>query len=139
MNAERIRLVQESWEKVVPISETAAAMFYAKLFELDPSLTKMFGSTSMPEQHKKLMQMITVVVRGLSRLDTLVPAIQQLGRRHVDYGVKESHYETVGAALIWTLQMGLGPLFTREVRLAWVEAYGILSGCMIGAAQYRAA
>jgi hemoglobin-like flavoprotein len=139
VNAERIRLVQESWEKVVPISETAATLFYGRLFELDPSLRRLFGATTMPEQHKKLMQMITVVVRGLNRIDTLLPTIRQLGQRHVHYGVKESHYETVGAALIWTLEQGLGEAFTDELRHAWVEAYSILSGTMIGASQYRAA
>ena len=130
MNAQTVALVQDSWEKVVPIADTAAQLFYGRLFELDRSLSPMFAHADMQEQRKKLMQMITVAVRGLSRIEELVPAVQALGRRHVGYGVKDAHYDTVGAALIWTLEQGLGEAFTPELREAWVETYTILANTM---------
>jgi len=126
-------LVQKSWEKVVPISETAASLFYGRLFELDPALKPMFTS-DIKEQGKKLMQMITVAVRGLDDLGALVPAVQALGRRHAGYGVKDEHYGTVATALLWTLEQGLGPDFTPETKDAWVVVYTILADTMKGAA-----
>jgi len=107
-------LVQASFEKVVPIADVAADLFYTRLFELDPSLRTMFGA-DLAEQKKKLMQMLTVAVRGLSRLDEIVPAVQALGRRHAGYHVKPEHYATVAAALLWTLEQGLGADFTPEL------------------------
>jgi hemoglobin-like flavoprotein len=118
---------------VVPIADTAAALFYGKLFELDPALKPLFTS-DLREQGKKLMQMITVAVRGLGNLDALVPAVQELGRRHVAYGVKREHYDTVGTALLWTLEQGLGAAFTPEVRDAWATVYGLLATTMQAAA-----
>ena len=135
MNTETITLVQDSWSKVAPIADTAAQLFYGRLFELDPSLQPMFAHSDMAEQRKKLMQMLTVAVRGLSRLDEIVPAVQALGRRHVGYGVTDSHYATVGAALIWTLEQGLGDAFTPELRQAWVTTYTILADTMKDAAR----
>lgn len=125
--------MQATWEKVVPISDTAAALFYGKLFELDPSLKPLFTS-DIKEQGKKLMQMITIAVRGLNDLDKLVPAVQELGRRHVGYGVKDEHYATVGTALLWTLEKGLGDAFTPDVKEAWATVYGILADTMKQAA-----
>lgn len=134
-----IDIVQDSWEQVQPIADTAAQLFYGRLFELDPSLQPMFAKSDMIEQRKKLMQMITVAVRGLRRLDELVPAVEALGRRHVGYGVTDAHYATVGAALIWTLEQKLGAAFTPELRAAWVETYTILSSVMKNAANAKAA
>ncbi|HEY0944386.1 MAG TPA: globin family protein [Opitutaceae bacterium] len=131
-------LVQTSWEKVVPIADTAATLFYGRLFELDPALKPLFTS-DITEQGKKLMQMITLAVRGLDNLEQLVPAVQQLGRRHVGYGVKDEHYATVAAALLWTLEKGLGDAFTAEVKEAWVVVYTILADTMKGAAAQSAA
>jgi hemoglobin-like flavoprotein len=122
-------LVQTSWEKVVPIADTAASLFYTRLFELDPALRPMFTS-DIKEQGKKLMQMITVAVRGLDDLEALVPAVQALGRRHAGYGVKDEHYGTVATALLWTLEKGLGEAFTEEVKSAWVTVYTILADTM---------
>jgi hemoglobin-like flavoprotein len=131
-------LVQSSFEKVLPISEQAAALFYSRLFEVDPSLRPLF-KTDMKEQGKKLMQMLTIAVRGLDRLDTLVPVVQDLGARHVGYGVNEDHYNTVGAALLWTLHKGLGDDFTPETKEAWTVVYGVLSTTMKDAARTKAA
>ncbi len=125
-------LVQETWEQVVPISEPAAGLFYGRLFEVDPDLEAPFPADerAMREQGRKLMQMITLAVSGLDRLDELVPAAEDLGRRHVSYGVRDEDYETVGAALLWTLEQGLGESFTPEVRDAWAATYGLLAGAM---------
>jgi len=128
------QLVQESWADVVPIADTAAELFYGHLFELDPSLRALFAHSSMKEQGKKLTQMITAAVRGLDRLDTIVPAVEALGRRHVGYGVQDSHYETVGEALLWTLEQGLGERFTSETAAAWTATYTLLSETMKAAA-----
>lgn len=125
----QIELVRDSWAKVVPIAEQAAATFYARLFELDPSLEPLFKS-DLKSQGRKLTSMINTVVGNLRNLSTLVPAIEDLGRRHVGYGVKPAHYETVGAALLWTLEKGLGDAFTAETREAWTRAYVILSEVM---------
>lgn len=134
MNTQTIALVQDSWEKVVPIADTAAQLFYGKLFELDETLKPMFAHSDMKSQGKKLMQMITVAVRGLGRIDELVPAVRALGKRHVGYGVTDAHYDTVATALIWTLGQGLGDAFTPELRDAWVETYTILANTMKSAA-----
>lgn len=127
-------LVQESFAQVAAIAETAAALFYARLFELDPSLRPLFRG-DLREQGRKLMQMIAVAVRGLDRLDAIVPAVQALGRRHAGYGVADEHYDTVGAALLWTLEQGLGPeTFTPDVREAWASVYRLLATTMKEAA-----
>ena len=132
-------LVQESWEKVKPISDTAAELFYGKLFELDPELKPMFANSDMKEQGKKLMLMIGTAVKGLDTLGELVPAVQKLGARHVGYGVKASHYDTVGEALLDTLAKGLGDDFTDEAKEAWTITYTTLAGVMIEASDYEAA
>ena len=137
MTPSQKELVKSSFAKVLPISDQAAELFYGRLFEIDPSLRPLF-TTDMKEQGRKLMQMIAIAVRGLDDLGTLVPAVRDLGRRHVSYGVKDEHYETVGAALLWTLQQGLGDEFTPETKEAWVVVYGVLSSTMKEAAASRA-
>lgn len=121
--------VQMSFAQVVPIAETAAALFYAKLFELDPTLRVMFKE-DMAEQGRKLIQMLTVAVRGLDDLEALVPVVRALGLRHAGYGVRDAHYETVATALLSTLELGLGASFTDEVRDAWATVYWILADTM---------
>ncbi|NKF23991.1 globin family protein [Solimonas marina] len=129
MTPTQIALVQHSWTQVLPIRTQAAALFYGRLFELDPSLRALFRAP-IAEQGEKLMDMIDVAVRGLDRIDALVPAVQALGARHVGYGVQPAHYATVGAALLWTLEQGLGPAFDAELRSAWTAVYGALAGAM---------
>lgn len=133
MTPEQISQVQESWKAVEGISETAADLFYNKLFEMDPSLAPLFQG-DIKEQGAKLMKMIGVAVNGLSRLDTIVPAVQQLGVRHAGYGVEDEHYDTVAGALLWTLGQGLGDAFTDDLKQAWTEAYTILATTMKEAA-----
>ncbi len=130
MNSEQIALVQSSWEKVLPISETAAELFYDRLFETDYTTPDLFAGTDMKEQGQRLMGMIDVAVKGLNDLDTLVPAVQELGKRHPSYGVKAEHFDSVGAALLWTLEQGLGDGFTPDIKEAWIEVYNVLSGVM---------
>ena len=113
----------------MPIADDAAELFYGRLFELDPSLKPLFKG-DMKEQGRKLMKIITMVVRGLQKFDQLKLHVWQLGRRHTAYGVKKSHYQTVATALLWTLEQGLGAAFTPQVKVAWVEAYTIIAGVM---------
>ena len=133
MNEHTIKAVQETFALVEPIADKAAEIFYAKLFELDPALKPLFQD-DMTEQGAKLMKMIGIAVRGLTRLDDIVPAVQQLGKRHVGYGVEDSHYDTVAAALLYTLGAGLGDAFTEEVKAAWTDVYMLLAGVMKEAA-----
>lgn len=133
MNKEHIALVQESMEKVIPIADTAADIFYETLFSLDPEVKKLFKS-DMSEQKKKLMSSLVMVVKGLSNIKSIMPAVQKLARKHVDYGVKPEHYTLVGNALLMTLQKGLGDDFTPAVREAWIEAFKILATTMKDAA-----
>ena len=128
----QITLVQSSWQRCLPIVDTAANLFYERLFTLDPSLRSLFP-TEMAEQKKKLMTMITAAVAGLNNLEALVPVVQKLGRRHVAYRVEARHYPIVGQALLDTLATGLGPAFTPEVKEAWTVVYGVLADTMIAA------
>lgn len=137
MNNKQISLVQESWEQVKPIMDVAATLFYDRLFELDGDLRPLFP-TDLSEQKKKLMATLTFVVVGLANAERILPAVSQLGRRHGDYGVQESHYDTVGAALLWTLGQGLGAHFTADVEEAWTAAYTLLAGVMKDAARETA-
>jgi len=133
MNNEQKLLVQASFGKVVPIADVAAGLFYGRLFELDPSLRHLFRG-DLKAQGRKLMHMLSVAVAGLDDLDRLVPAVRALGRRHVGYGVSDAHYATVGSALLWTLEQGLGAEFTPSVRAAWTAVYTVLAEVMQQAA-----
>ena len=129
-------LVQDSFATIAPIADDAAVLFYQRLFELDPSLEPMFRG-NMAEQRKKLMQMLTAAVKGLDRLDQLVPVVESLGRRHAGYGVTDAHYDTVGGALLWTLEKGLGSAFTPDVKAAWTTVYTVLATTMKAGAAAR--
>jgi hemoglobin-like flavoprotein len=133
MTPQQITLIQNSWTEVLPITETAAGLFYQRLFALDPSVRPMFKG-DMREQGQKLMKMLGLIVNSLTRLDELVPVAQDMARRHVGYGVQPAHYDTVGAALLWTLEQGLGSKFSDEVKTAWASAYDTLSSVMKDAA-----
>jgi hemoglobin-like flavoprotein len=133
MTPEKIALVRNSWQQVLPIRDTAAQLFYGRLFELDPSLRSLFRG-DMTEQGRKLMTMINMVVMSLDNLAPLLGAVEDLGRRHVGYGVTDGHYDTVGSALLWTLGKGLGGQFTPPVEAAWTEAYTTLATVMQQAA-----
>lgn len=129
MTSAEITLVKESFRKVLPIADQAAALFYTRLFELDPSLRALFHG-DMAEQGRKLMHMLGMAVAGLDRLEQLVPAVRALGLRHAGYRVRDEHYETVGEALLWTLGRGLGSAFTPEMQAAWAKTYWTLAETM---------
>ena len=133
MTPEKIALVRRSWQQVLPIKDTAAQLFYGQLFALDPSLRSMFKG-DMAEQGRKLMAIINTAVNSLDNLGPILGAVEEMGRRHVAYGVTEAHYDTVGSALIWTLGKGLGEQFTPAVKDAWVETYITLASAMKQAA-----
>jgi nitric oxide dioxygenase len=136
MTPDQVQLVQQSFAKVAPISETAAVLFYDRLFEVAPQVKAMFPA-DMTEQRKKLMATLAVVVGGLGNLEAILPAASALATRHVGYGAKAEHYPVVGAALLWTLEKGLGDAWTPAVADAWSTAYGTLSGYMISEAYGR--
>jgi hemoglobin-like flavoprotein len=133
MTPDQIALVRTSFDKVRPISEEAARLFYARLFEIAPEVRPLFKG-DMAEQGRKLMATLAVVVNGIDDLPALKPAVAGLGRRHAGYGVTADHFGPVGAALIWTLEQGLGADFTPETRDAWLDAYGALAAVMQEAA-----
>ena len=133
MTPDQVKLVQQSFARVAPISEQAAVIFYDRLFEVAPAVKAMFPA-DMTEQRKKLMATLAVVVNGLSNLESVLPAASALATRHVAYGAKPAHYPVVGAALLWTLEKGLGEAWTPETAAAWTAAYSALSGYMISEA-----
>ena len=134
MTPKQQSLIRATWALVAPISDQAAALFYRRLFELDPELARLFERTNMIQQGRMLMQTLAVVVKSVDDLARIVPAVEALGRRHADYGVQAADYATVGEALLWTLETGLGEAFTPAARQAWATAYQILSSVMIAAA-----
>lgn len=129
MNPDQITLVQDSFRKVVPIAGAAADLFYDRLFAIAPDVRPLFPD-DLCEQKKKLIAMLATAVTNLHQVDAIAPAIADLGKRHASYGVKPEHYQTVGAALLWTLEQGLGPEFTPLVREAWTSAYLLLAEMM---------
>jgi hemoglobin-like flavoprotein len=136
MTPDQIKLVQQSFAKVAPISDQAAVLFYDRLFEIAPAVKGMFPS-DMSEQRRKLMATLAIVVNGLSNLEMILPAASALATRHVAYGAKAEHYPVVGSALLWTLEKGLGADWTADVADAWTAAYDTLSGFMIAQAYGR--
>lgn len=136
MDTSQIALVQESFAKVLPIKDQAAEIFYADLFETAPAVKPYFTHANMAEQGGKLMDTIHVVVIGLKHPEKIIPVAQDLAVKHVEYGVKEQDYASVGASLLRTLKAGLGDAFTPEVNEAWLAAYDLLSNVMIDAAYY---
>src|SRR5262245_39112081 len=135
MSPEQKALVRSTWAQVVPIADDAAKLFYDRLFALDSSLRPLFEKTDMEEQRKKLMQAIAAVVKGLDNLDPLLPVLETLGRNHLGYGVADRHYDTVGKALLWTLERGLTAAWTPAAEAAWTAAYGTVAGVMRNAAK----
>lgn len=134
MNEEQIEVIQSTWAVARPIQTQMADIFYAKLFELDPSLEALFPE-DMAEQKAKLMRTLNMLVDALYRFDELVPAVRDLGRRHLSYGVKEEHYRKVGAALLFALEKALGSKWDPEVEEAWTALYSLLAQVMITAAR----
>ena len=133
MTPEQVAMVQDSFKKVVPIAGTAADLFYDRLFAIAPEVRPMFPQ-DLKEQKKKLISMLATAVTNLHQTEKIIPAVQELGKRHAGYGVTAKHYEPVGAALLWTLEQGLGAEFTPPLKAAWTETYVTLAGVMQNAA-----
>lgn len=129
MTPQQVAAVQTSFAAIKPIADTAAALFYQRLFAIAPEYKRLF-SGDMTRQGRMLMNMLSTAVNGLSKPETIVPAVKELGRRHAAYGVAETDYKVVGGALLWTLERGLGVAFTADVKEAWASAYGLLAGVM---------
>lgn len=138
MTPRQIGLIRTSWAAVEPDSEALSAKFYARLFELDPVLRRLFAKTDMAAQGRIVTQTFKVIVASLDDFDTIVPFIQALGRVHARYGVRDEHYDIVGAALMWTLDRMLGARFDGETADAWATAYDVLATAMIKAADEEA-
>jgi hemoglobin-like flavoprotein len=136
MPPEEVALIQQSFAKVAPIAEQAAALFYGRLFEIAPEVRPLFRG-DMAEQGRKLMATLAVVVNGLTNLEAILPAASALAKRHVAYGVKADHYGPVGVALLWTLERGLGAEWTPDLAAAWTAAYATLAGFMVEEAYGR--
>ena len=128
-------LIQKTWALVVPIADQAATIFYQRLFEIDPSTRALFKTSDMGLQRKRLLQVLNVAVSSLDNLGALSKTVEDLGRRHAGYGVKDAHYDSVGVALLWTLEQGLGDAWTPNAAAAWKEIYGLLSSIMRQAQQ----
>jgi nitric oxide dioxygenase len=138
MTPTQIALIQDSFRRILPIRDEAAAIFYRRLFIIDPELKPLFSHAEMAGQGRKLMAALAFVVNGLGEPDVIAGPVQALARRHLDYGVRAGHYASVGRALIGTLEEGLGDAFHPPVREAWLAAYGLLSDIMIAVATERA-
>jgi hemoglobin-like flavoprotein len=134
MTPEQVRLIRESWNSVAAIADSAVEQFYNRLFEIDPTTRALFRATNMPEQRKKVAQALSLAVQGADNLAALTPVLQHLGRSHHGYGVTTEQYKSVGAALLWTLEQGLGPQWTPATATAWTELYGRISAVMLRAA-----
>lgn len=135
MTPEQVRLIRESWNSVASIADSAVEQFYNRLFEIDPTTRALFHATNMPEQRKKVAQALSLAVQGADDLAALAPVLQQLGRSHQGYGVTTAQYESVGAALLWTLEHGLGPQWTPATAAAWTDLYGSISAVMMRGAE----
>ena len=135
MTPEQKQLVKDSWAKVLPIKETAAELFYGRLFEAYPEVKPYFKG-DMKEQGRKLMAMLNTAVSGLDNLDGLIEPLKQSGKAHRGYGVKAEDYNKVGDAFLWTLEKGLGDAFTPDVKEAWTVVYTTVAGVMIEGAEY---
>jgi len=130
MTPDQKTLVQETWRQVAPIADVAADLFYGRLFRIDPSVRPLFAGVDLERQRKKLIRALDLAVGNLDRIETLAPTLADLGRRHSGYGVTDAHYDSVGEALLWTLEQGLCEAWTAEAEAAWTAAYGLLSDVM---------
>ncbi len=131
LTPKQIDLVKQTWSKVVPIADAASEVFYYRLFEINPELRPLFDGVDLPDQRKKLVKAINIVVMSLDQIESRIPALRDLGRRHVFYGVENDHYDHVGEALLWTLKTGLKGDWNNAVEEAWTCAYQALAAQMI--------
>lgn len=129
---QEIELVRTSWAPVSEDPDTAAALFYTRLFEVAPEVKPLFNG-NMQQQGKKLIQMIGIAVENMGQIEQIIPALEDLGKRHQDYGTNSEHYAVVGTVLLDTLAAALGDKFTPEARAAWKKTYDAVASVMVGA------
>jgi hemoglobin-like flavoprotein len=134
MTPRQIDIVKTSWQLAAANADTVGPLFYETLFEIAPEVKPMFNRTTVPEQSKKLLSMLSYVVGKLDSLEDILDEVGKLAQRHVKYGVQDRHYSYVGAALLMTLEKGLGNAWNDEVKDAWTTCFGILSSAMMNAA-----
>ena len=134
MTPTQIQLLRQTWDEVAAMGADAALLFYARLFEIDPTTRRLFAEADLTAQSNKLMTALAGVVQGLDHLEILLPTLEDLGRRHTGYGVTDAHYDSVGAALLWTLEQAMGARWSAEAELAWADAYGFIADVMRNAA-----
>jgi hemoglobin-like flavoprotein len=130
MTPEQKDIIRRTWQRIVPIADHAVSVFYDRLFEIDPDLRPLFAGADMTRQRKKLVAALALVVRALDRFEEFMPNLETLGRGHAHFGVRDEHYDTVGDALLWTLEKGLGEAWTAEARSAWTAAYTLVADTM---------
>lgn len=139
MTPQQETLIRETWRQVTPIADAAAGMFYNRLFEIEPAARDLFHATDMARQRRAVIEALTFVVDELGKPEALLPVLRDLGRRHAAYGLRDAHFEAVGAALLWTLAQGLGPDWSPKAEAAWTEAYGLVAAAMREGAREAAA
>ncbi|MDO6435209.1 globin domain-containing protein [Flavitalea sp. BT771] len=136
MTVNQVFLVQKTWKIFRNINvEVVGDVFYSKLFTEVPAARRLFKGP-MTAQYKKLIDMISIIVARLERIDEITDDIRNMAVRHKGYGVKAAHYKAVGDALLWTLEQGLGKDWTEDIREAWTLCYRTLSDAMIAASDY---
>ena len=134
MTPEQKALLLASYQRLAPMSETAAQLFYSRLFELDPSLRSLFKS-DFRDQSVKFMDMLRVAVAELEHPDKLDRALRELAVRHAGYGVREEHYDMVGESLLWAIEKALGRSAGPELKTAWYDFYEFIADTMKAAAR----
>ncbi len=139
MTPDQKDIVRRTWALIVPDGDAAARLFYGRLFAIAPEVEPLFATTDAAAQRRKLLAALAAAVAGLDTPDRLIPVLADLGRRHVGYGVEDAHYDIVGAALLWTLERGLGDAWNEAVAEAWTAAYGLVAGVMRDGARQAAA
>ena len=130
MTEKQIQLVQQSWLQVKPVARQAGMIFYEKLFIVAPAVKHMF-TQDMQQQADKLVTMLSYVVTRLHRLDDIIAEVEELGKRHQQYGAAPAHYDVVGSCLVATLKDGLADKWTDELQQAWIAAFSILKTAML--------
>jgi len=137
LTATQKRLVRESLDSMQEYETSVVVLFYGRLFEIAPETRALF-KIDIREQSRKLMDTLRTTVDSLDHFTELSPVLEELGRKHLTYGVQDYHYEKLRSALLWAIGQALGLEFDRDTRAAWDELLSAISSIMLnGAAQSR--
>jgi methyl-accepting chemotaxis protein len=134
MTPEQIKIVQTTFEALAPQGEAIIEQFYSTLFAENPGVREMFPD-DMTEQNKHLLGAVALVAKNAHKLDTLIPALKEMGARHVGYGAQEAHYPIVRDTMLVALGNVAGDAWTPDVKGAWEAALNAVAGAMIEGAQ----